>query len=150
MTVAIELDNRSSAALDEAELRRVLEAALAAEGIDDGEVGVALVDEQEMAELNEAHRGKPVATDVLSFPLDGRDAIPGDLPRQLGDLVLCAPVIAREAREQKKPVLAHYAHLTVHGALHLLGWDHETDGGEMLDRQAAVLEEVAGAAGDPS
>ena len=75
MTVAIELDNRSSAALDETELRRVLEAALAAEGINDGEVGVALVDEPEMAELNAAHRGKPVATDVLSFPLDGRDAI---------------------------------------------------------------------------
>jgi probable rRNA maturation factor len=142
VTVAIELDNRSSSALDEAELRRVLQAALAAEGIDDGEVGVALVDEQEMAELNDAHRGKPVATDVLSFPLDGRDAIPGDLPRQLGDLVICPA----RAEADGTPVEV----LVVHGALHLLGWDHETDGGEMLDRQAAVLEEVAGAAGDPS
>jgi len=141
VTVAIELDNRSSAALDETALRRVLEAALAAEGIDDGEVGVALVDEPEMAELNAAHRGKPVATDVLSFPLDGRDAIPGDLPRQLGDLVICPA----RAEADGTPV----AVLVVHGALHLLGWDHETDGGEMLDRQAAVLQEVAGAA-EPS
>jgi probable rRNA maturation factor len=137
MSVDIELENRSSASLDEAELRRVLEAALAAEGIDDGEVGVALVDEAEMAELNRAHRGKPVATDVLSFPLDGRDPVPGDLPRQLGDVVICP---ARAAADGT-PVEV----LLVHGALHLLGWDHETDRGEMLDRQAAVLEEVAGA-----
>jgi probable rRNA maturation factor len=141
MSVAIELQNRSSATLDESELRRVLERARAAEGIDDGEIGVALVDETEMAELNGAHRGKPVATDVLSFPLDGRDPIPGDLPRQLGDLVICPA----RAEADGTPVEV----LLVHGALHLLGWDHETDAGEMLARQAAVLEEGSGAA-DPS
>jgi probable rRNA maturation factor len=67
---------------------------------------------------------------VLSFPADVAEGV--KMPKGvkmplLGDLVLCAPVIAREAREQKKPLVAHYAHLTVHGALHLLGWDHDND-----------------------
>ena len=142
MTVAIELDNRSSAALDETALRRVLEAALATEGVDDGEVGVALVDEPEMAELNAVHRGKDAPTDVLSFPLDGHDPLPADVPRQLGDLVIC-PV---RAEVDGTPLDV----LMVHGALHLLGWDHETDSGEMLDRQAAVLEEVGARAAEPA
>jgi probable rRNA maturation factor len=141
VTVAIEVDNRSSAVLDEAEVRRVLEAALAAEGIDDGELGVCAVDEAEMAELNGAHRGKPKATDVLSFPLDGRDPVPAGMPRQLGDVVICPA----RARADGTPIEV----LLVHGALHLLGWDHETDAGEMLARQSAVLEVVAGAA-EPS
>ena len=67
---------------------------------------------------------------MLSFPADIADGV--KLPKGvkmplLGDLVLCAPVVAREAKEQKKPLAAHYAHLTVHGALHLLGWDHQDD-----------------------
>ena len=67
---------------------------------------------------------------MLSFPADVAEGV--KMPKGvkmplLGDLVLCAPVIAREAREQKKPLIAHYAHLTVHGALHLLGWDHDND-----------------------
>jgi rRNA maturation RNase YbeY len=142
VTVSIELENRSSAAVDEARLRRVLAAALAAEGVDDGDVGVAVVDEPEMAELNAAHRGKAGPTDVLSFPLDGRDPLPADVPRQLGDLVIC-PARA-EADGTALDVLM------VHGALHLLGWDHETDAGEMLDRQAAVLEEVGARAAEPA
>ena len=133
MTVAIELDNRSSAALDEAELRRVLEAALAAEGIDDGEVGVALVDEPEMAELNAAHRGKPVATDVLSFPLDDDD-LGDDGLRVLGDVVI-APSVA--ARNRPEDPASEMRLLLVHGILHLLGHDHmdEDDRAEMWTRQ---------------
>jgi probable rRNA maturation factor len=142
VTVSIELENRSSVAVDEARLRRVLAAALAAEGVDDGDVGVAVVGEPEMAELNAAHRGKAEPTDVLSFPLDGRDPLPADVPRQLGDLVIC-PARA-EADGTALDVLM------VHGALHLLGWDHETDAGEMLVRQAAVLEEVGARAAEPA
>jgi probable rRNA maturation factor len=142
VTVSIELENRSSARVDEVALRRVLAAALAAEGVEDGDVGVAVVDEPEMAGLNAAHRGKDTPTDVLSFPLDGREALPAGVPRQLGDLVICPA----RAEADGTPIEV----LMVHGALHLLGWDHETDAGEMLDRQAALLEEVGAHAADPA
>jgi probable rRNA maturation factor len=78
--------------------------------------------------LNRHYRGKDQATNVLSFPAEMPEGLPrGVTLPVLGDVVLCAPVIAREAREQGKPLNAHYAHLTVHGALHLLGWNHADD-----------------------
>ena len=88
---------------------------------------VRIVGTREGRALNRHYRGKDHATNVLSFPAELDEGI--KLPKGvtmplLGDLVLCAPVVAREAREQKKPLAAHYAHLTVHGTLHLLGWDH--------------------------
>ena len=106
-------------------------AAAACEGrIMKADLAIRLVDNKEGTSLNRHYRGKDCATNVLSFPAD----VAGDvkLPKGvkmplLGDLVLCAPVVAREARDQGKPLNAHYAHLTVHGALHLLGWDHEDD-----------------------
>ena len=74
------------------------------------------------------YRGKDYATNVLSFPADLPEGLPeGVRLPLLGDLVICAPVVAKEAREQGKPLAAHYAHLTVHGTLHLLGWNHEDD-----------------------
>ena len=93
-----------------------------------GEITIRLVDPDEGQELNAEYRGKDYATNVLSFPADVAAGV--KLPKGvklplLGDLVLCAPVVAREAKEQGKPLSAHYAHLTVHGTLHLLGWDHE-------------------------
>jgi len=107
--------------------RRWVAAALAGR-IREADLAVRLVDAKEGRALNRHYRGKDYATNVLSFPADIADGV--KLPKGvkmplLGDLVLCAPVIAREAREQKKPLAAHYAHLAVHGTLHLLGWDHE-------------------------
>jgi probable rRNA maturation factor len=89
------------------------------------ELTIRVVDETEGAELNQRYRGRPGPTNVLSFPFDP----PPGLPSQelIGDLVICAPVVAREAREQGKPEDAHWAHLVVHGTLHLLGYDHLTD-----------------------
>lgn len=105
-------------------------AAALANRIREADLAVRIVGAREGRALNRHYRGKDYATNVLSFPAD----VAGDvkLPKGvtmplLGDLVLCAPVIAKESREQKKPLLDHYAHLTVHGALHLLGWDHDDE-----------------------
>jgi probable rRNA maturation factor len=101
--------------------------AAALEGrIREADLAIRIVDAKEGRALNRHYRGKDYATNVLSFPAELPEGLPQDVRLPLlGDLVLCAPVIAREAKEQGKPLAAHYAHLTVHGALHLLGWDHE-------------------------
>jgi probable rRNA maturation factor len=142
VTVKVEVRNRSRAALDRAAAADLLAAALAAEGVTEGEVGLVVVGRREMAELNASHRGKAEPTDVLSFPLDGTDPLPDGLPRQVGDVVVCPAV----ARAEGTPL----AHLLVHGALHLVGYDHETDDGEMLVRQRQILEEVGARAPDPA
>lgn len=85
-----------------------------------GEVTIRLVEADEGQSLNNAYRGKDYATNVLSFPYDSEPVV-------LGDLVICPNVVSREAAEQNKPLAAHYAHLTVHGMLHLQGRDHEND-----------------------
>jgi len=110
--------------------------------IREADLAVRIVGAKEGRALNRHYRGKDYATNVLSFPADVADGVKlpkGVVMPLLGDLVLCAPVIAREAKEQKKPLAAHYAHLTVHGALHLLGWDHqdarEADCMEQLERE---------------
>lgn len=84
-----------------------------------------IVDEAEMTELNGRYRGKDYPTNVLSFPFDGPPGVAIDF---LGDVVVCAPVVEREAAEQGKSIDAHWAHLVVHGCLHLLGYDHEEEG----------------------
>ena len=103
--------------------RKWVAAALAGR-IREADLAVRIVGSKEGRALNRHYRGKDYATNVLSFPADLPEGV--KLPL-LGDLVICAPVVAREAAEQGKPVAAHYAHLTVHGVLHLLGWDHEHD-----------------------
>jgi probable rRNA maturation factor len=105
-------------------------AAALANRIREADLAVRIVGTREGRALNRHYRGKDHPTNVLSFPAELDETI--KLPKGvtmplLGDLVLCAPVVAREAREQKKPLAAHYAHLTVHGTLHLLGWDHDDD-----------------------
>jgi probable rRNA maturation factor len=120
----------------------VLAAAFEAEGVTEGEVGLAVVGRSEMARLNAGHRGKPDPTDVLSFPLDMRDPLPDGVPRQLGDVVICPAVAAAEGT----PI----EHLLVHGALHLLGWDHEADEGEMLARQSQIVQELEARAARPA
>lgn len=109
--------------------RKWVAAALAGR-IREADLAVRVVDDAEGRALNRHYRGRDYATNVLSFPAELDEGI--KLPKGvrmplLGDLVLCAPVIAREAGEQGKPLSAHYAHLTVHGTLHLLGWDHGDD-----------------------
>jgi probable rRNA maturation factor len=106
-----------------ASLRRWVAAALQGR-IRRADLAVRLVDEAEGRALNAHYRGKDYATNVLSFPAELPEGV--TLPL-LGDIVLCAPVVAREAAEQGKPLAAHYAHLVVHGCLHLLGFDHEND-----------------------
>jgi probable rRNA maturation factor len=107
------------------ELRAAALAALETSGIDDGHLTVELVDDVRIRELNRAHRGIDAPTDVLSFPVDGSGPAAG--PRELGDVIICP---------------AHTADLdeaTVHGVLHLLGMDHETDAGEMLALQDRIM-----------
>lgn len=91
----------------------------------DSELTIRLVDEEEGRELNRTWRGKDYATNVLSFPADVPDELL-DIPL-LGDLVICVPVVEREAVEQGKAPEAHWAHLVIHGCLHLLGYDHIED-----------------------
>ncbi len=86
----------------------------------DTEVAIRIVDEQEARILNSTYRGKDYATNVLTFPMT-------EVPHLMGDIVICAPVVEAEAKAQNKPLQAHYAHLTVHGILHLHGYDHETE-----------------------
>ena len=101
--------------------------------IREADLAIRIVDAREGRALNRHYRGKDYATNVLSFPADLPEGVKMPL---LGDLVICAPVVAREAREQRKPPQAHYAHLTVHGVLHLLGWDHEDD------KEAEAMEQL--------
>jgi probable rRNA maturation factor len=121
MTVAVELDNRSGAEVDEAAAVEVARAVLFAEGVDDGELGLAFVGPDEIRALKSEHLGIDEATDVLSFPLDARDELPAGVPRALGDVVLCPEVVGE----------AWQAPL-VHGLLHLLGYDH---GAAMQERE---------------
>ena len=119
--IVVETSNRSGAVADEraaAELARVV---LAAEGIDDGELGIGFVGPDEIRALKSEHLGIDEVTDVLSFPLDGRDELPAGAPRALGDVVLCPEVVGAEWRGP-----------LVHGLLHLLGYDH---GDEMEARE---------------
>ncbi len=111
-----------------AELRDAVAAALAAAGVADGHLGVELVGEGRIRELNREHRAKDAPTDVLAFPIDGTEPTAG--PRELGDVAICPE---------------HCSDLTeaaVHGVLHLCGYDHETDDGEMLALQARVMDEL--------
>jgi probable rRNA maturation factor len=124
----------SSAELDlgdvPAELRPAAEASLRAAGVTEGHLSVELVDEARIRDLNREHRGLDRPTDVLSFPIDEREAVAG--PRELGDVVIC-PEHTADLTEA-----------TVHGVLHLCGFDHEADGGEMLALQATVMRELGG------
>ena len=121
MTVAIELANRSGVAVEEAAAEELARSVLAAEGIEEGELGIAFVGPDEIRHLKQEHLGIDEETDVLSFPVDGRDELPKGVPRQLGDAVVCPQVVGTEWRGP-----------LVHGLLHLLGYEH---GPEMEDRE---------------
>jgi probable rRNA maturation factor len=119
--IAVEVDNRSGADVPEEDAVTLARRVLEAEGVEEGELGIAFVGPEEMRALKRAHLGVDEATDVLSFPLDGRDAVPEGVPRALGDVVLCPAVVGDAWRAP-----------LVHGLLHLLGYDH---GAEMDVRE---------------
>jgi probable rRNA maturation factor len=111
---------------EDGEIVRLVTLAVATAGVRDGHVAVAFVGAERIADLNEEHRGKAGPTDVLSFPIDeAEDEVPG--PRELGDVIIC-PEHTIDIREA-----------IVHGALHLVGMDHEVDDGEMLAVQGEIL-----------
>ena len=105
------------------------------------ELTIRIVDEVESARLNDSYRKKSGATNVLSFPFESP---PGVKLSLLGDVVICAPVVRREAAEQSKSLSSHWAHMVVHGALHLLGYDHELagDADEMEAIETRILGEL--------
>jgi probable rRNA maturation factor len=123
--IRVELENRSGLPVDERGVEALSRRVLEAEGIEEGDLGIAFAAPEEMRALKAEHLGMDEATDVLSFPLDGRDALPEDLPRQLGDVVLCPAVVGEDWRAP-----------LVHGLLHLVGYDH---GSEMERREAAYV-----------
>ena len=123
--VVVEVENRSGTEVDEAAAVELAQRVLAAEGIDEGELGLAFVPPEESRTLKQEHLGIDEATDVLSFPLDGRDELPDGLPRALGDLVICPQVVGEAWRQP-----------LVHGLLHLLGYDH---GDAMEEREVELL-----------
>jgi probable rRNA maturation factor len=114
--VTVEIANRSGAEVDEAAAVELARRVLAAEGIDEGDLGLVFVAPEEMRGLKRDHLGRDEATDVLAFPIDGREELPAGLPRQLGDAVLCPQVVG----EAWRPPL-------VHALLHLLGYEHGSD-----------------------
>lgn len=103
---------------------------------DDAEITVRIVGEEEGRELNKSYRKKDYATNVLTFDY-------AQEPVVMADLVLCAPVVAREAKEQGKTLAAHYAHLLVHGTLHAQGWDHETSEADAEEMEAYEIDILA-------
>jgi probable rRNA maturation factor len=119
--VEIEVANRSGVDVDEQAAVELARRVLASEGIGDGELGIAFVSTREIRELKRDHLGIDETTDVLSFPIDGREQLPPGVPRQLGDAVLCPEVTGASWRGP-----------LVHGLLHLLGYDH---GDEMQARE---------------
>ncbi len=125
----------------EADIQHWVEAALQYEKRDNIEVTLRIVDETESAALNSQYRDKDYATNVLSFTYD----IPAEVEiNLLGDLVICAPVVQREADEQGKTAQAHWAHMIIHGMLHLLGFDHlnDRDAQNMEQHEIAILAEL--------
>jgi probable rRNA maturation factor len=125
--------------LDPAALERLAIALLAAEGVEGAcALGIAFVGEGEMRSLNAEHRSLDEVTDVLAFPIDGLDELPAGLERQLGDVVICHAQALRQAAEAGVDPLAEVRTLVLHGLLHLLGYDHEADAGEMLARQGEL------------
>jgi len=123
--IAVELENRSGEPVDEAAVAELARATLEREGVTEGDLGIAFVGPDEMRGLKREHLGIDEPTDVLSFPIDGRDELPEGVPRALGDVVLCPDVVGDDWRWP-----------LVHGLLHLLGYDH---GDEMSRREEELV-----------
>lgn len=130
LSLSVQYASQTAGLPDRAQLRRWIRAALE----QDAQIALRFVDEIEGRALNASYRNKDYATNVLTFVYDDTDPL-------YADVVICAPVVEREAREQHKDLKAHYAHLAIHAALHLQGYDHETDeeAAAMEARETAIL-----------
>lgn len=127
----------------EEDFQRWADMALCAEG--DAEVVIRLVDEDESREMNHQYRGINKSTNVLSFPMELPEELAATVDEMmLGDLVICAPVVAREAAEQNKPLPSHWAHMVIHGMLHLQGYDHidDDEASEMESLEIKLLQQL--------
>jgi probable rRNA maturation factor len=135
--LSVEVDNRSGVEVEESAAVELACRVLHREGVDDGELGLAFVAPDEMRVLKREHLGIDEPTDVLSFPIDGRDELPSGVPRALGDVIICPQVVGDEWRGP-----------LTHGVLHLLGFDHESAA------EAAIMEarevEILAALGVPA
>ncbi|MFY7003784.1 rRNA maturation RNase YbeY [Acinetobacter pittii] len=131
--------------LKRAQLKKIIETTLSHVGYkEDCEIGVACVDLDESQQLNLQYREKDKPTNVLSFPSDiPEEVLPMLDALPLGDLVICIPVVLQEALEQKKTAQNHFAHLLVHGVLHLLGYDHETSDEDAEEMEGLEIEILA-------
>ncbi|MEA1231344.1 rRNA maturation RNase YbeY [Acinetobacter sp. IRS14] len=131
--------------LKRAQLKKIIETTLLHVGYkEDCEIGVACVDLAESQQLNLQYREKDKPTNVLSFPSDiPEEVLPMLDALPLGDLVICIPVVLQEALEQKKTAQNHFAHLLVHGVLHLLGYDHETSDEDAEEMEGIEVEILA-------
>lgn len=136
LTLDLQIASEAADIPDEGDIFRWASAAL--DHLDEAELSVRIVDNAESQALNLQYRGKDKPTNVLSFPADLPEEV--DVPL-LGDLVICAPVVASEAAEQHKTLQAHWAHMVVHGTLHLLGYDHidDADAEEMETIETEIL-----------
>lgn len=131
------------------QVQRWAEAAARLAGGARGEIAIRIIDEAESQSLNHDYRGKDYPTNVLSFPFELPDGMPEEMRAELGDgiigdIAICAPVVEREAKDQGKSPEAHWAHMVVHGVLHLLGHDHVDDAGAdiMEALEVEVLSEL--------
>jgi probable rRNA maturation factor len=142
MSYQIDIENNSQSQRlpSTADFERWISAALATQSLEEAEVSLYIVDEAEGQELNKQYRDRNYPTNVLSFPADIPEEIGVPL---LGDLVVCAPVVEREAQEQGKSLEAHWAHMLIHGSLHLLGFDH-IDDAEADEMEALETEIITG------
>ncbi len=136
----VEVENRTNERVDGAALERIAEQVLAGEGVADAEAAILLVEPDEMRALNGEHRRTDEVTDVLAFPIDEDDDLPPGVPRLLGDVVVCLEEARLQAEEFGETPGRALLVLATHGLLHLVGYDHETDDGEMLAHQALVVE----------
>lgn len=138
MTITVDVQRIMPTGPADNQFQEWIEIIMVAEKKPDTELTVRIVDETESAALNEEYRNKTGSTNVLSFPFECPDEVELNL---LGDLVICAPVVEREAKQQGKQSQAHWAHMLVHGVLHLLGYDHieDQDAEKMEAREVEIM-----------
>ena len=135
MNINLDVQRAVTALPQDENLTKWVTEVLSAEQHGDAELTIRFVDEKESAELNDQYRHKTGATNVLSFPFATPPEVEDEVELNLlGDLIICAEVVKKEAKEQKKQELAHWAHMVVHGTLHLLGYDH------LVDTEATIME----------
>lgn len=141
MNINLDVQREVDASPKDEDLLKWVTATLTFENQSDSELTIRFVDEKESAELNQQYRHKTGSTNVLSFPFEAPAEVELDL---LGDLVICNDVVKKQAAEQKKEELAHWAHMVVHGTLHLLGYDHLTDAEAdvMEDKEIKILSQL--------